>query len=164
MDLRRLASAARPRHHTIVVGGLLAALALGAGPACSSNASDDISTPTATSELEIHRALRDIPSVPGSKQVQVSTPENAVVASFTVRSTTPQSIMEFFVDELEAAGWVQLTEPAPTGTDADAWRGRWEMGKRQLLVSAAFATAADRSESGHDDPSCQYSLTLRRSF
>ena len=80
--------------------------------------------------------------------------EGVVVQSFFVRNRTPEDVLRFYEEQLEAD---LIAPPESTGT---SWRGVWLLDGRRLLVSALPAPTAEGAEVEHSDLVTQMSLEL----
>lgn len=77
--------------------------------------------------------------------------DGVVTRSYFVRNRTPEDVLRFYEQQLDAA---VVASPQAFG---DAWRGTWSVEGRELLVSAIPAPAA---ESDGADVLTQLSLQL----
>lgn len=99
----------------------------------------------------------ELPRFRGAEAVNDPTvDEDVTTQSFEVTTATPADVMEFYERELAERGWDPVEPPRRTGAES-SYRGVWQQGDRQLVVSSTeFA--------GADDPagtrSTQYSLSL----
>lgn len=80
--------------------------------------------------------------------------EGVVVQSFFVRNRTPEDILRFYEEQLDAE---VVAPPRSTGP---SWRGIWLLDGRRLLVSALPAPTADGAEVERSDVVTQMSLEL----
>lgn len=87
----------------------------------------------------------DIPLPPRTDAAGDRSEEDGVVArSYFVRNRTPEEVLDFYTDYFDTEGVPAVATPAPAGTEA--WRGRWLLDGRELLISATPAPTADDDE------------------
>jgi hypothetical protein len=97
----------------------------------------------------------DLPLPAGAKRAgERSERDGVVTQSFFVPNTSPEQVLEFYASVFDEQNIPVIDEPAPAGTTA--WRGRWLIEDRQLLVSATTAPSAQ----GDDERVTQFSLEL----
>lgn len=101
----------------------------------------------------------DIPLPPRAEPAgERSEQQGVVVQSFFVRDRTAEEVLQLYGTYFEGEGVATLLPPEPFGNDA--WRGRWLLDGRELLVSAAPAPSVDDGEVEHADVVTQMSLEL----
>jgi hypothetical protein len=99
---------------------------------------------------EIPRYPRSDPLAPASEQ------KGVVVQSFGVQGTEPDTVLDWYADQL--SGWANVRRPEPFGRQA--WRGVWEREDQRLLVSAGPAPTFEQDPADIEQTTTQYSLTL----
>lgn len=98
-----------------------------------------------------------LPRYPGAASVSEPEVERDVVSqSFTSAAATPRQVMDFFTDQLAAAGWTAIDEPGRVGAERTL-RGIWEKAGQRLVVSV---TRFRGGQDPGDEWTTQYSLSL----
>ena len=94
----------------------------------------------------------DIPLPRGADEASEKTERDGVISqSFFAQQTSPEQIMDFFSDSLDADGWTVVEPISSRGTDSLA--GAWARDGRRLEISALLAQ-------GVEDERTQFSVVL----
>lgn len=139
------------------VGGLAVAVAVSAA-GCGGGAGDGEETqPVPDATVFAEGGFDGLPRYPGAESVSEPAIKDDVTAqSFAVNVARPDRVMDFYAEELEAAGWTAVVAPSQIGAD-ETYRGVWRRDQQELVVSSTLAQSIDDTDSTR---TTQYSLSL----
>lgn len=122
---------------------------------CGGNAGDGEETqPLPDASVFAEGDFDDLPRYPGAEASSEPAIEGDVTSrSFTTSAASPDRVVDFYADELEAAGWTAVDAPTQIGAD-ETYRGRWRRDQQELVVSATLAQFVEEA-----DATTQFSLS-----
>ena len=146
-------------HRPLIVVLLLAGAALGACGSDDDTRDGGDAQPAPDVTTFAAGDFGEIPLPPLAEPAgERSEQQGVVVQSFFVRNRTAEEVLELYRTYFEGEGVATILPPEPFGNDA--WRGRWLLDGRELLVSATPAPSVDGGEVEHADVVTQMSLEL----